>query len=204
MRIVDTKGQLCPAPLIAAKRALKESAEGEAFLLLTDNRVSYDNLCRFLRDNKAEFSVSEDSGVWSMTVTKSVNAGIVWPVENYCNTTVAHFEKGDFVVVISNDIMGEGDPQLGRLLLGNFLKALKDLDKLPASVLLYNNGVKIAVEGSELASHLEELEKMGVELLICATCVTHYNLADKISFGKLSNMFVIAQAMAAAGNVLKP
>ena len=25
MRIVDTKGQLCPAPLIAAKKALKET-----------------------------------------------------------------------------------------------------------------------------------------------------------------------------------
>ena len=55
MRIVDTKGQLCPAPLIAAKKALKETAAGDSFILLTDNQTSFDNLSRFLKDNNADF-----------------------------------------------------------------------------------------------------------------------------------------------------
>jgi len=59
MRIVDTKGQLCPAPLIAAKKALKETAVGESFEVLTDNKTSFDNLSRFLSDNKAKFLVRE-------------------------------------------------------------------------------------------------------------------------------------------------
>ena len=53
MRIVDTKGQLCPAPLIAAKKALKETTEGESFIVLTDNKTSFDNLSRFLKDNNS-------------------------------------------------------------------------------------------------------------------------------------------------------
>ena len=57
MKIVDTKGQFCPAPLIAAKRALKETITGESFMLLTDNQTSFENLSRFLKDNKAEFQV---------------------------------------------------------------------------------------------------------------------------------------------------
>ena len=60
MRIVDTKGQLCPAPLIAAKKALKETTAGESFMLLTDNQTSFDNLSRFLKDNNADFQVSKD------------------------------------------------------------------------------------------------------------------------------------------------
>ena len=36
MRIIDTKGQLCPAPLIATKKALKETILGESFIVLTD------------------------------------------------------------------------------------------------------------------------------------------------------------------------
>ncbi|HEX2974702.1 MAG TPA: NUDIX hydrolase N-terminal domain-containing protein, partial [Bacteroidales bacterium] len=46
MRIVDTKGQLCPAPIIAAKRALKDTVAGESFVILTDNNTSYTNLAQ--------------------------------------------------------------------------------------------------------------------------------------------------------------
>ena len=87
MRIVDTKGQLCPAPLIAAKRALKETAVGESFIVLTDNQTSFNNLSRFLKDNNADFQVSETEGVWTLTITKS--SGDVTPVkaEDYCNSS---------------------------------------------------------------------------------------------------------------------
>ena len=61
MRIVDTRGQLCPAPLIATKRALKETPEGESFMLLTDNQTSFNNVSRFLKDNNTAFQTSE---VW--------------------------------------------------------------------------------------------------------------------------------------------
>jgi len=71
MRIVDTKGHLCPAPLIAAKKALKETAGGESFILLTDNQTSFDNLSRFLKDNKADFQVSESESIWTLTITKT-------------------------------------------------------------------------------------------------------------------------------------
>ena len=71
MRIVDTKGQLCPAPLIAAKKALKETAAGESFIVLTDNQTSFNNLSRFLKDNNTKFQVSEKDGVWTLTITKT-------------------------------------------------------------------------------------------------------------------------------------
>ena len=45
--------------------------------------------------------------------------------------SIAHFHKGDFIIVISSDKMGEGDDELGQLLMSNFIKAVKDLDKLP-------------------------------------------------------------------------
>ena len=70
MRITDTRGQLCPAPLIATKRALKETPEGESFLLLTDNQTSFNNVSRFLNDNNTAFQVSEADGVWTLTVTR--------------------------------------------------------------------------------------------------------------------------------------
>ena len=204
MRIVDTKGQLCPAPLIAAKRALKETAEGDSFVVLTDNRTSFDNLTRFMRDNKAIFSSVEEEGVWKMTITRTSLTSPDKPAEEYCETAVTHFEKGDFIVAVSSDKMGDGDPELGHLLITNFIKALKDLDTLPSKILFYNKGVMLATTDSKVIDQLDDLQKMGVEIHLCATCVNFYNLADKVKVGIISNMFVIAQAMASAGHIIKP
>lgn len=204
MKVVDTKGQLCPAPLIATRKALRESAEGESFIVLTDNKTSLNNVTRFLKDNNTVFETSEKDGAWSVTITKSEVELRNENVDDYCTPDIAHFEKGDFVVAITSDRMGEGDEKLGRLLMVNFIKAVKDLDKLPAKMVFYNRGVTLAVRGTETANDLKDLEKMGVELLFCGTCVNYYNLEKEIETGILSNMFVIAETLASAGNVVKP
>jgi selenium metabolism protein YedF len=204
MRIVDTKGQLCPAPLIAAKKALKETAAGESFNLLTDNKTSFDNLSRFLKDNKADFQVSESEGVWTLTIKKTTGELIKPNAEEYCAPEITHFEKGNYVVAITSDKMGEGDDDLGHLLISNFIKALKDLDKLPRHIVFYNKGVTLAVEDSPVIEYIKDLDKMGVELHLCATCVNHYKLENKVAVGTLSNMYSIAEIMASAGNVVKP
>jgi selenium metabolism protein YedF len=204
MRIVDTKGQLCPAPLIAAKKALKETPAGESFIVLTDNQTSFDNLSRFLKDNKADFQVSESGGVWTLTTTKTTSDVVQTKAEEYCPSSISHFEKGNFVVVISSDKMGEGDDQLGHLLMTNFIKAIKDLDELPKKIVFYNNGVKMVTNSSPVIEHLRDLEKMGVELILCATCVSHYSLESVVGAGTVSNMYTIAEVMASSGNIVKP
>lgn len=204
MRIIDTKGQLCPAPLIAVKKALKESAVGEPFIVLTDNKTSFDNLRRFLKDNKVDFQIIESEGVWTLTVTKTAGDVELSKAEDYCTTPIAHFEKGDFVVVFTSDKMGDGDDELGHLLVSNFIKALKDLEKLPGKMVFYNKGVTLASKSSPVIGHLKELEKMGVELLLCATCVNHYSIQSEVEIGILSNMFEIADVMTTAGRVVRP
>ena len=204
MRIIDTKGQLCPAPLIATKRALKETTIGESFIVLTDNLTSFNNLSRFLKDNNTGFLISEAEGVWTLTITKT-NADLAQPkTEEYCANEVFHFEKGNSIIVFSSDKMGEGDDELGHLLMKNFILALKDLDRLPQTMVFYNRGVKLGTNTSPVIEHLKDLEKMGVEILLCATCVNHYSLLSDIGVGVLSNMYAIAEAMTSAGNVVKP
>ncbi|MEI6047274.1 MAG: sulfurtransferase-like selenium metabolism protein YedF [Bacteroidota bacterium] len=204
MRIVDTKGQLCPAPLIATKRALKETTLGESFIVLTDNQTSFNNLSRFLKDNNTDFQAGEEGGVWTLTITKTTGGASPAKAEDYCTSPISHFQKGDFIVVVSSDKMGEGDDSLGHLLMSNFIKALKDLDKLPQKMVFYNKGVSLATNGSPVIDHLKDLEKMGVELLLCATCVNHYSLQSIVGAGTLSNMYAIAEEMATAGNIVKP
>lgn len=204
MRIVDTKGQLCPAPLIAAKKALKETPRRESFMVLTDNKTSFDNLIRFLKDNKADTKFTESQGVWTLTVTNTAGEIAHPDTEKYCAPETMHFEKGDFVVVISSDKMGEGDEILGVLLMTTFINALKDLDKLPEKILFYNNGVRMVTKSSPVIKTLTDLEKMGVELMSCGTCLNHYGLSDEMGAGIISNMYIIAQVMANAGKIIKP
>ena len=204
MRIIDTQGQQCPAPIIATKRALKESAAGDSFEVLTDNKTALDNISRFLKDNKTAYSVMENSGVWTITVTKGNKDVILTNAEVYCTPEIPHFSKGDFIIVFNSDKMGEGDEELGRLLISNFIKAIKDLDKLPNKIIFYNNGVKLGSIDSPVYENLKELGSMGVGMLFCATCTKYYSLEEKIKIGTLGNMFEIAQVMASAGNIIKP
>ena len=204
MRIVDTKGQLCPAPLIATKRALKETQVSESFQVLTDNQTSLNNLMRFLKDNKTEFKIEAEGGVWALTITKGVAEETKTSPEDYCTPVIPHFSQGNFIIAFSSDKMGEGDDELGHLLMTNFIKAVKDLDVLPGKMVFYNKGVTLGSDDSPVVEHLREIEKMGVGLLLCATCVKYYSLEEKVNIGSLSNMFEIAQVMASTGNVLKP
>jgi len=204
MRIVDTKGQMCPAPLIAAKKALKETAVGESFMVLTDNMTSFNNLSRFLRDNRTEFIFEESKGVWTITITKNQSELINPNAEEYCTSSISHFQKGNFVVVISSDKMGEGAEELGHLLILTFIRALKDLDKLPQKIVFYNSGVKLITKSSPVIEDLRDLEKMGVELLICGTCLNFYCLETVLGAGTVSNMYSIAEVMATSDKILKP
>ena len=204
MQIIDTSGQQCPAPLIATRRALKETPDGDSFRVITDNQTSFSNISRFLRDNDTKFTSEETNGIWTLTITKGTSGMAFSNPEDYCNTAIPHFTKGNFIIAFTSDRMGEGDSDLGHLLIANFIKAVKDLDKLPAKMVFYNRGVMLGVENSPVADQLKEIERMGVTLLICATCVKHYSLEEKIKIGIMSNMFEIAQVMANAGNIVKP
>jgi selenium metabolism protein YedF len=203
MQTVDTRGHKCPAPIIMTKKVLKEVREGESFIVLTDNQVSFNNLTRFLYDNKTEFKTEELKGEWRLLVTKG-NGNPSVKEENFTAPAIPHFEKGDFIIVISSDKMGEGDDELGKLLIVNFIKAVKDMDKLPVRIVLYNKGVTLAARTSPVIGNLIQIEKMGVEILLCATCVNYYKLENETGAGILSNMFTIAEAMASAGKIIKP
>lgn len=204
MQIIDTTGQQCPAPLIATKRALKDANTGDSFQIITDNPTAFNNIARFLKDNNTRFSSEESNGIWKLTITKTNSEIVAANPEPYSTDEVPHFSRGDFLIAFSSDKMGDGDEELGHLLMNNFIMAIKDLDVLPRKMVFYNKGVTLGAVGSPVADQLKEIEKMGVTLLFCATCVDFYSLNEKIKIGTLSNMFEIAQVMSSATNIIKP
>jgi selenium metabolism protein YedF len=204
MKIVDTKGQKCPRPIIETKKALRESRVGETFMVVTDNITSFNNISRFLGDNSISFSVSEKKGIWTFKITNETGEAVTTPAEDYCKEKAAVNSNINFAVAVSSELMGQGDDDLGRQLMNSFFVAVNSLNEMPSLIAFYNSGVRLAIKSSGVVDTLKEIERKGVEILLCGTCVDHYKIGDKIGVGKISDMYIITQKLSASGNVLKP
>ena len=67
---------------------------------------------------------------------------------------------------------------------------------------LANNGVKLTIDGSPVLSDLKDLEVQEIHILVCGTCLTHFNLLDKKQVGETTNMLDIITAMQLADKVI--
>jgi intracellular sulfur oxidation DsrE/DsrF family protein len=92
------------------------------------------------------------------------------------------------VILIGQTGLGSGDAALGGLILANFLRLLGERDDLPECIVLWNEGVKIAVEGSNWINHLKRLEEQGVRIVSCRTCVEYFGLEESITTGEIIPM----------------
>ena len=111
---------------------------------------------------------------------------------------------GNTVVVVSSDKMGEGNEELGHVLIKGFLFAVTQLDELPKTMLFYNGGAKLTTEGSESLEDLKSLEAQGVEIMTCGTCLDYYGLKEKLKVGTVTNMYSIVETMNQAGRIIRP
>ena len=108
------------------------------------------------------------------------------------------------VVVLSSNLMGHGDPELGKALMKGFVYALTQQDALPETVLLYNSGARLSCEGSDNLEDLKSLESQGVEILTCGTCLNFYGLGEKLQVGSVTNMYEIVERMTTAKCLVRP
>jgi selenium metabolism protein YedF len=106
------------------------------------------------------------------------------------------------VLAVSSDGMGSGDDELGRLLLRNHLHVLTEVDPKPDVLIFFNGGVKLAAEGSPALDDLRQLADQGVQVLLCGTCIAHFELKDKVAVGEVSNMYAITETMLGAAKVV--
>ena len=198
---VNAIGDNCPIPVVKAKKAIEGLTEAAIVEVSVDNEIAVQNVTKMVNQKNLE-STNEKLGEKHYVI--KIKCGEV--EENQATkevvTTVEREEK--MVVVLSSDKMGEGDDELGKVLIKGFIYAITQLDKLPKAVLLYNSGVKLSSEGSDSIEDLKALEEKGVEILSCGTCLNFYNLTDKLQVGKVTNMYSIVEELAGATNVIRP
>jgi selenium metabolism protein YedF len=74
-----------------------------------------------------------------------------------------------------------------------FLYAVSQLPELPKTILFYNGGARLTVEGSDSLEDLKNMEAQGVKIMTCGTCLNFYGLTDKLAVGEVTNMYSIVE-----------
>ncbi len=204
MQIVDTKGHLCPQPLIMARDALRRAAEGETMQIVSDNETSWQNLMSFLTDLGAHPVSKQEGDIYYIEVTnpgKLQEQSDANP-EDYCEVPAVAGARNNYVVVVRSREMGEGNTELGNLLLRGYFNALNGMNNLPTHIIMYNTGVYHALKGTDIYETLVSLEDKGVNVIVCGTCVDFYQLKDRVGVGRISNMYQITGILAETGHVV--
>ena len=200
MVTVDARGDACPLPVVKAKNAIKELNGAGQVEVLVDNEIAVQNLTK-MAQQKGYASSAEKRAAQEYRVVLTVgDAAAETPAPAVC----APDTRTDTVVAIGSNQMGVGAEELGKTLLKVFVFALTQQDQLPRTVLFYNGGASLTCEGSPMLEDLKTLEAQGVEILTCGTCLNYYGLTEKLAVGGVTNMYVIAEKLTQAGNVVKP
>ncbi len=92
------------------------------------------------------------------------------------------------VILLSSDQFGKGEKELGEGILETFFTLLKQNSELPKAIFCMNSGVFTLTENSFVSVHLKELEKKGVDVIACKTCVDYYDVENKLVAGKIGGM----------------
>jgi len=182
----------CPLPVVTVKRALEEAA-GESVHVLLDDGPPRENVTRFAANRGFQVEETVAEGGYALIISGH-------PTETLSMKTE---KKGERVILIGSDRLGDGPEELGRLLMKNFIITLLDVAETPDRMLFVNTGIFITTEGSEAIEALEKLGNRGVEILSCGVCLDFFHRREKLRAGSITNMFTIAESMLRAGSVVR-
>lgn len=183
---VDARGLACPKPVINTKKELDKIEEG-IVVTTVDNEIAKENILKLAKSLNVEAKiVKEEKDLISIEIKKG---------ENVIIEQEKTLELEDKCIFISSDKMGNGNDELGSVLIKGFIYTLTESKPYPKSILLVNGGVKLSTENEATVENLKILEDAGVEILSCGTCLDYYGLKEKLQVGSVTNMYTIVDTM---------
>jgi len=193
---LDCRGLACPAPVLKIKELIEK--ENPSLVKVTvDNEAAKQNVSRFLGTQHFTVSVEQRGADFEVIGTRNEEAAP--------DTRSAEREevaKKKILVMAASNVIGHGDDELGAKLMVSFLKTLKEMGDELWRLVFVNNGVKMTIDGSEVLPILRDLEGEGVSILVCGTCLSHFNLLERKQVGETTNMLDIVTAMQLADKVI--
>lgn len=179
MKEVDVRGLPCPQPVIKTAEALNEIKEGERIRIIVDSESSLKNIQKFLNSQGYTFlKIEKFEHNYILEVEKASTSSQFVPT---CE--IASDEKKGLLLIIATDTLGK-EETLGKILMKGFFETMLAHNLIPNRIFFMNKGIKLTTENEELISLIKDLEKRGVEIFTCGTCLKYFNLEDKLQVGK--------------------
>lgn len=185
-KVLDVKTLDCPEPVIQTKKMLEDESI-TALEVLVGNFTAKENVKRLANSMGFANSINEIDGGFSITISKD-GKEVVAEKQNIAN--------GKTYLILSDKI-GDGEEELGKLLMKSLIYTLTQTKPYPKSIYLLNSGVKLSTQNEEIISHLQELAKVGTEVFSCGTCLNFYNLAEELKVGAIGNMYDVVEGISA-------
>jgi selenium metabolism protein YedF len=107
-------------------------------------------------------------------------------------------------IILHSETLGRGSDELGKMMMGSFLRKLWASDKKPDTIVFYNSAVHLMTEKSSVLDALSGLSKAGVDLVACQTCIGFYEIEKKLVIGRISEMQEIISILMKSEKVITP
>jgi len=196
METLNCRGLDCPQPVLRTKDFIEANPQALAFIIVVDNAAAAQNVVRFVESQGFSASLEQNDNDFEIKSEKSEETGSESAGKELATTS----EKT--LVLISKNTMGSGDDVLGAGLMFNFLNTLNEMGETLWRVVFLNSGIKLTIEGAKTLPAIQQLEAQGVSILVCGTCLTHFNLLDQKGVGETTNMLDIVTSMQLADKVI--
>jgi selenium metabolism protein YedF len=193
MVTLDCRGQQCPEPVVQVRRQLLAAPDAPLQVLVSDP-AARDNVSRLAASRGYQVALTEADGAFRLELTPAA------PAADQATAPAS----GLTVVLVAADQLGHGDPQLGQVLMKNFLFTLPEGDTAPDLMLFVNGGARLTVAGSEVIEPLRQLADRGTDIATCGLCLEFFHLKEALAVGRVSNMLEMVNALQGAGRVIRP
>jgi len=190
MREIDLRGLKCPEPVIRTKKALQDFND-DIIVSIVDNSTAKENITRLASNLNLKYEIEEKDGCFYISIENKKES-----------KNVVKTDDNEIAIVITNDKLGAGNDELGKVLMKSYLYALTESYPMPKVMMFMNAGVKLTTEGSEVLDNLQKLADAGTEVISCGTCLDFYGLKEKVKVGIIGNMYMIVEKMNNAGKVI--
>ncbi|MFO8048283.1 MAG: sulfurtransferase-like selenium metabolism protein YedF [Desulfosudaceae bacterium] len=196
MTEIDARGLACPAPVLQTRAAL-EDEQKKTVTVVVDNEAARQNVQRFLESQGFTVSLEQQGDDYHLTGYREAVAA-----DQPLTVADAPADHRKILIMCASDRLGSGDDELGRKLMLSFLRTIKEMGEELWRLVLVNNGVKLAAADSEVLTDLRAYEQEGLTILVCGTCLTHFDLLEQKKVGVTTNMLDIVTAMQLADKVI--
>ncbi len=107
-------------------------------------------------------------------------------------------------IIIHSEVLGKGSDELGKTMIGGFLRKLWASPKKPDTIIFYNSAVNLLTTQSSVLDALTGLSKAGVDLVACQTCIGFYELDKKLAIGRIIDMQEVVSIVMKSDTVITP